>query len=311
MPLTVATAELAGTLFECACYGMYLLVFFQCLKVFYRRYHDGRKVWYLLATAFVMFGLITVHLVLDLTRVVDAFTDHTDVPNGADIYYAGTDTPVPIAKTTTYVILTLVSDVVFVYRIFVMWGRNYFVASVPFAIWAADVALGVWSLQIFVKPGDTPVDLAILLRFLNFYILTLVLNVLCTLMISWKIWSVHRRVEGQAVAGIRVYGIMAVIIESAAVYSGLLVYLIVTTVRASPALWIVLDSIAPLIGMIFSAMLVRASKEYHTDTFLTHDVTLPSPLDARAASCATLPEPARGWLWPGGPPPPPRRTLYI
>ena len=39
---------------------MYLLVFFQCLKVFYRRYRDGRKVWYLLVTTFVMFSLITV-----------------------------------------------------------------------------------------------------------------------------------------------------------------------------------------------------------------------------------------------------------
>ena len=65
-------------------------------------------------------------------------------------------------------------------------------------------------------------------------------------------------------------------------------------------------------GMIFSAMLVRASKEYHTNTFLTHDVTLPSPLDdapdsdagAHAASCATLglPEP---WRWPSSPRAPP------
>ena len=37
-------------------------------------------------------------------------------------------------------------------------------------------------MQIFtvVKPGDTPRDLGILIRVLNFYILTLVLNVLCT-----------------------------------------------------------------------------------------------------------------------------------
>ena len=82
-------------------------------------------------------------------------------------------------------------------------------------------------------------------------------------MISWKIWRIHRQVHGHAVAGVRIYGIMAVIIESgtrpcppcpyarshlpAGLYSGLLVYLIVTTVLGHPALWIVLNSISPMI----------------------------------------------------------------
>lgn len=117
------------------------------------------------------------------------------------------------------------------------------------------------------------------MRFRNFYILTLTLNVLCTCeyaahrtytephptlaMISWKIWSVHRKVKRHAVAGVRVYGIMTIIIESgeftvlgnrylvgandkdvAAVYSGLLAGLIVTTVLDSTVLWIIIDSVS-------------------------------------------------------------------
>ena len=49
---------------------------------------------------------------------MDAFTKNTDVPDHANIYYGLISTSARIAKTATYIVLTLVSDAVFVSRLF-------------------------------------------------------------------------------------------------------------------------------------------------------------------------------------------------
>lgn len=38
-------------------------------------------------------------------------------------------------------------------------------------------------------------------------------------MIAWKIWFIHREVDGPVVAGVRLMGIMAVILESGMLFA--------------------------------------------------------------------------------------------
>lgn len=54
------------------------------------------------------------HLALDLGRVFEAYTQHTDIPYEASLYYWTISVDARMAKTGIYVALTLVSDAVFV-----------------------------------------------------------------------------------------------------------------------------------------------------------------------------------------------------
>lgn len=120
------------------------------------------------------------------------------------------------------------------------------------------------------------------LRVKFFYAVTLALNLFCSrtsaillihphvmtnvtvaVVIAWKIWSIHRHLSQHSVSGVRFVGIIAVIVESgessaaqlktvhvhfplsALVYTALLIVLIVTSVVASTAMFIVLNAVRP------------------------------------------------------------------
>ncbi|EKM58136.1 uncharacterized protein PHACADRAFT_59722, partial [Phanerochaete carnosa HHB-10118-sp] len=101
--------------------GAYLIVFVECLQVLHARRRAGRNMCFLAATATVIFVLITAHMLIDFVRAIDAFTYSMSVPNSATQFYEAINTPLSLAKTATYVTVTLVLDALIVYRTYVVW----------------------------------------------------------------------------------------------------------------------------------------------------------------------------------------------
>ncbi|EKM58147.1 uncharacterized protein PHACADRAFT_139808 [Phanerochaete carnosa HHB-10118-sp] len=168
-----------------------------------------------------------------MNRIVHAFTDHMDVADAVATFYHTLNKRETAAKVSIYAALTLVCDALMVYRVFVVYEHKRSTIVVPSLLFLADIALAVhyaWSLSWL---GKTP-----LIQTNLFYAVTLALNLLCTTMIAWKVWAIHRKVQVRAIAGIRIQGIVAIIVESAAIYSCILITLIVMSVLGSIGLWI-------------------------------------------------------------------------
>ena len=87
---------------------------------------------------------------------MDAFISNEGVANYPSTYYATWDTWKNILKSGLYVAVTLVSDAFIVrvmstslsnlnylqlYRSFIVWGRNYFIAVFPLLLFIADIGL--------------------------------------------------------------------------------------------------------------------------------------------------------------------------
>lgn len=90
-------------------------------------------------------------------RNMDAFTTNMGTANYADKYYQTFATTKNIVKSVLYVAVTVISDAFIVslafatwpstviltrvqmYRSFIVWGRNYFVAVIPFLLFLADI----------------------------------------------------------------------------------------------------------------------------------------------------------------------------
>jgi hypothetical protein len=84
------------------------------------------------------------------------------------------------------------------YRVFIVWDRNYFVATIPFLLFLADIGmpppavlpfnltqdLGISILWVYslshVRPGDDSYAHALGVRVKIFYSITLTMNVICT-----------------------------------------------------------------------------------------------------------------------------------
>ncbi|KAG2340351.1 hypothetical protein BDR05DRAFT_966865 [Suillus weaverae] len=258
MALTIPKAELIGVFLESLAYGAYLMVFNQCMFVLRKR--RSRPSDYLVGTAVSLFILITAHLAIDILRNMQAFTADEAEPNYPTTYYGTFDTWQNILKSTLYVAVTLVSDAFILYRSFILWGRNYLITAFPFLLFIADIAIGVfWVYTLsLVVPGENVFADDLSVRVTTFYSITLTMNVICTLLIALKILKIQKAIapftngnENQ------ISRLVPIIVESGSAYSALLVVMIGTYTSKSPAMFIILNSMSPIIGIVFSSVIVR------------------------------------------------------
>lgn len=211
------------------------------------------------------FILITMHLCVDLTRAFAAFTANMDVPGSPDKYYANVDSTLNIMKTATYSTTTVISDAVLLFRTWIVWGRNYLIVAVPVLLWFADIATAAWftwSTNV-AKPGASVLISAVFARSKYFYVVTLILNLLGTVLIAFRLWSVRRRVSGHAFG--QVPNVISIVVESAAIYSVLLIVMIATSVADESAHFFFLNSMAPVVGSVFSYVILRSSGDASTE----------------------------------------------
>ncbi|KIJ64921.1 hypothetical protein HYDPIDRAFT_28269 [Hydnomerulius pinastri MD-312] len=258
MSLTIPKAELTGVFLESLSYGVYLMVFNQCMVVLRKRH--SRPSDYLVGTAVSLFILVTAHLVIDIVRNMEAFTSNMSTANYPTSYYGQFDTWKNIVKSALYVAVTLISDAFILYRSFIVWGRSYLIATIPFLLFLADIAIGVfWVYTLsLILPGENVFADALSVRVKTFYSITLAMNVMCTSLIAFKIWRIQRAVapftKGNEYDLSR---LVAIIVESGSVYSALLVVMIATYTSNSPAMFIFLNTMSPIIGIVFSSVIVR------------------------------------------------------
>ncbi|CAL1707467.1 unnamed protein product [Somion occarium] len=258
--LPVATAELIGTFLEAIFYGIYLVVFPQCIEVLLKkRKNGGWLVKCFLGVMVLSFILITMHLCVDLTRAFTAFAGNMEIPGSPEKFYANVDTKLNLIKNSSYITTTLIADAVLLFRTWVVWGRSYLIVAVPVLLWCTDIAMAAWFTWSVneASPGASVLVSTVFARSKYFYAVTLALNVLCTVLIAFRVWSVQRTVSG-SVTG-RLPNVLSIVIESAAIYSVLLIILIGTSVSDSSAMFFLLNSMAPAVGSVFSYVILRSS----------------------------------------------------
>ncbi|OCH86145.1 hypothetical protein OBBRIDRAFT_828485 [Obba rivulosa] len=257
MTITVPQAELFGTLLESMVYGANFISFLRCSHVLHVKYAEGRSMFPFFAAALAIFVLITMHLVVDWIRAMRAFTDSMAEPDAPALFFRTVNSLLDITKTAIYVAVTLIADLLIVYRTYLVWGRSYLAATIPFLLFIVDIAMSTWATWSLTQTrvSDDVLLANVTIRAKYFYAVTLSLNLLCTFLISYRIWSIHLLVGGTTLSD-RLSRVVHILIESASCYSALLLVLIITSATGSPALFIVLNSTAPVIGVVFSAIII-------------------------------------------------------
>ncbi|KAF9003196.1 hypothetical protein BDZ89DRAFT_967573 [Hymenopellis radicata] len=249
----VATSELVGAFLEAIGYGIYLVVSPQCVTALRRKYASISTITlvYFSTTMFVTFLLITMHIAVDLTRTFQAFTANLDVGGSSELYFATVDTSLNMAKTASYVSVTLLADILVIYRTYVVCARKWWVLPVPLLLFGVDFAMSVWFTWSINKahPGSSVLLSTVWDRSKYFYIATLVLNWYCTistdLVISLRIWGIQRALNNYATLRMdNSNSALAIILESAAIYSVALVCLIGTSAANSSTMFCFLNSVS-------------------------------------------------------------------
>jgi len=261
MAVSVATAELIGTFLEALGYGAYLVVAPRALLVIRsKRLRRGLMI-YLYATVILLFCLITLHLVVDLARAFTAFTAHTRIPNAPEMFYADVDTSLNLTKNGSVVCTTLVADALLIYRTLIVWGGKWWILILPVTLYFLDIATSIWFTWSITEArnGHSVLGATAFARSIYFFAATLAVNLVCTCLIAFRICMVRRAVVGYVTGVRRARNALSIVLESAAIYTIGLVCMIILAGVDSAVLFFFLNSMPPLIGLVFTFVVLGSS----------------------------------------------------
>ncbi|KAF8995240.1 hypothetical protein BDQ17DRAFT_1187017, partial [Cyathus striatus] len=202
------------------------------------------------------------HISADLRRVFDAFIAHRDSEESIEMYLIQVNTAIYLVKTVAYTSQTLVGDAFILYRLYLVWSGDKRVVYPILTCFIASIGVTIGGLRAFflTSPND-PVFVKELQQWIgSFFSLTLFTNFTSTLLIAGRIWWTSYQTRRQfQIEGQSLNSAAMVIIESGSIYSICLAILLVLYLSGNYAQYIALDTVAQIIGIVFSLVIVRVA----------------------------------------------------
>ncbi|CAK5271753.1 unnamed protein product [Mycena citricolor] len=194
------------------------------------------------------------HWVVDIVRIEQAFLHEPD----RIAYLADISDSLEAAKIGIYVTVTLIGDCFMIYRCWVVWRKAYLVVIFPVLLWLCSGISGYGGTHALSLTKQGGIFLAELVPWITtFFSTSLATNVICTLLIAYRILQSQMAVRNTRVAQSRVMSAMIIFLESAALYSSTLIALLITYQLGSNVQFIIVDLTSPLIGITFNMILLR------------------------------------------------------
>lgn len=269
---------------ETALWGVFFVLYLVCVNVLVRRRGEECIQWIPLSTASILFTLSTVHISLQLRKLYEGMVQHAHRPGGPDGYFLDLNRWLNIASDGVYASMILVGDSVVIHRCFLIWGRRAKVIVLPVLLLLGTAVTGYISVWQFTKlpPHRTAFDPSIARLAQATFLLSLATNLVTTSLIAYRIISTARRVP--PCIDVRPYlGGLAVIVESAAIYTCALLTFLVVYLSRSNAQYIIFCALCPIIGIVPTLIIVRVglgltrTSQIDIDGPPDSSLSLPSP----------------------------------
>ncbi|KAJ7611914.1 hypothetical protein DFH06DRAFT_154624 [Mycena polygramma] len=236
-------------------FGIFTILFAVTLQMITKkRISNANRL--MLPTLCLIWIFSVAHWVIDIVRATEAFLD---TPEGALAYYANIANPLQLAKTAVYTCLTLTGDFFLIYRCWVVFNRNWYVIALPILLWFGTGIAGFGVTHAFSLAGRGGIFVAGVVApwALSAFCMTLSLNVICTLLIAYRILGARAALHRHNAQQSRVFSALIIFLESAALYSASLTVLLTLYVLNSNAQYILIDVTSSLIGITFATILLR------------------------------------------------------
>jgi len=256
--ITLDRASLTALFLEALLYGAFVILYILAMWAVYLKSRQEKKINYPLpVVSSTMFILATMHLGIDLKRAILAFIDFRNAPGGPNSILGDVSNFVYIFKSSVYVFQTTLGDGFVIYRLFIVWAGDYRIIIFPVLMLLGGVAAGIGACFSFSIAAASGSIFKITLGhwIVSYFSITIALNVLCTALIAWKIWSINHQ---SARAG-DLNSVIVIIVESGAIYSATLLTLLILYELGNFGQYLVLDAVNPIIGITFTLIIIRVS----------------------------------------------------
>ncbi|KAK0477899.1 hypothetical protein IW261DRAFT_1594338 [Armillaria novae-zelandiae] len=237
-------------------YGAYVVVACHCSLVLHHRYKARQLHKYLLGTHIALFLLITWRCVATAARTLNGIIYVESHGGALDLHPPSSVWS--LVENTPWVMVTVVADAFLLYRTYIVWMQKCLVIALPLLLFFADIAMGIYFLVDLADPTTTFQQLIYVVT--AFAAVTLAANIICTALISFRIWRVRRNISESRQGVDPLHGVITLIVESAAVYTVVLIAQIITLGLESYICFVLFDVQCPIIGIVFSMIIIRVSR---------------------------------------------------
>ncbi|CEL52588.1 hypothetical protein RSOLAG1IB_05793 [Rhizoctonia solani AG-1 IB] len=252
------TAVLVGVWTETALWGVFFVLYSICVHVLVRKRAPQTIQWIPLSTASLLFMLATLHLALQLRKVYEGLVLCANEPGGSEAYFMDIGRWLNVTADAVYVTMILVGDLVVIHRCFLIWGNRTRIIILPIILVLCMAASGYIAVWLFTKlpPHGTALEGPLAKCTTTTFLLSLCTNLLTTGLISYRILSTARKVASSVDVRPYMSG-LAVVVESAAIYTTALVIYLVVYISRTNAQYIVFCALCPIIGIVPTLIIVR------------------------------------------------------
>jgi len=260
MALRLDVAVLVALVLQSFFYGVFQVLFIACLYVLVYGRESERLNWHFLITAILMWCLISVNFALSWSRIMDGFITLQPAlkedPDAINNYFSNLSLWKEVTRTASYVVLTAVADTLFIYRCYVVWGRKIYIIILPTLLLCGSLTAGI-GIEVVIGTTSSGLFASSLASWItSFFSISLVQNVTTTFLIVYRIWRVNMG-SPRGLGSRSLWPVIAVVLESGAIYSSTLFVLLMCYVSNSYAQYIAIDMVVPIIGITFNLIIVR------------------------------------------------------
>ncbi|KAJ7215165.1 hypothetical protein C8J57DRAFT_1732610 [Mycena rebaudengoi] len=262
--IPIDVAELAGVVAEGILYGAFSILFGTTIHILTRRRNNGDINLPMFICVILMMALATSQIIVDTVNVFWAFLNHDD-PLQRQFFLEDATQPIFAAKHAIYFTMMLLGDSIVIYRCFIVWSRNYWVVVVPAlcslgsAVSAYQTIWAVRHIESATIASETKWGIAVLT-------LSMSANIIATSLLAYRIWVGDKalreslgRSSGYTSSGSSHRRVLKIIMESGVVNAAYLVAYTTVLVVGNHGLEIMAGISTPLIGIIFTVVIIRAA----------------------------------------------------
>ncbi|RDB24654.1 hypothetical protein Hypma_008225 [Hypsizygus marmoreus] len=207
----------------------------------------------------VMFFIATFHLAMNCFRLLRGYVDHRLSPGGPVAYIGNLRPWDHILKDTLYATQENLGSAASIYRCWVLWNGDWRVILFPCVLLVVNFVAGytVCGLYSSVDPTETVFDARLTNWIKTFYSIAVVLNIITTGLIAYRIWITHVKSSAYTAGTGRLLPILRIFVESAALQ--LIVETVLLALYCSDinAQYILLECVASIVGITFNAITIR------------------------------------------------------
>ncbi|KAL1945065.1 hypothetical protein VTO73DRAFT_2685 [Trametes versicolor] len=206
-------AYLIGGWLESFMWGVYTIMFAMTMYTIYQKRRDGVNK-FTTVTLVLLYVLATGHMSLALARLVQGFVLFRNIIDPVE-YFANISLRINMAKDYLYITNLFLGDLIIVWRLYVVYGKNLYIAFFPTLMCLAELSVGYASISEWLAPTQNFMVMDQLGS--TMFSLSLAANIILTFVIVARIWYMtYRSRKVLGVPGGNYTRVLLLLIESGA-----------------------------------------------------------------------------------------------